>query len=229
MSDGKVSRRLLVVAAHPDDEVLGCGGTVAKLVSTGWEAESVIACEGGSHRGIEQVEDGQHYSEQAAKVLGVRRVHRLDFPDQKLDTLCLTDVVSPLEKIVSEFEPTVVLTQYGGDLNRDHELLFKAAMVALRPTVPFLEAVYAFDTASSTEWAYPRSFVPDTWVDITDTMQIKLDAMACYKTELKEYPHPRSLEALKQKAHAWGNQACLDAAEVFVTIRRRLRNGQTSL
>jgi LmbE family N-acetylglucosaminyl deacetylase len=218
-----------VIAAHPDDEVLGCGGTVAKLVSAGWEVESVIACEGSSHREIDQFEDGLHFSDQAAKILGVRRVHRLDFADQKLDTLCLTDIISPLERIVSDFVPAVVLTQYGGDLNRDHELLFKAALVALRPTVVCIEAIYAFDTASSTEWAYPRSFVPDTWVDITDTLQIKLDAMASYKTELRDYPHPRSLEALRQKAHAWGNQACMEAAEVFVTVHRRLRHVETHL
>jgi len=223
------NRRLLVVAAHPDDEILGCGGTVAKLVAAGWEAQSVITCEGASHRGIDQRHEGEHFAEQAARVLGVGRLHHLGFPDQKLDTLSLTDIITPLEDIVAEFQPTLLLVQYGGDLNLDHELLFKAVMVAARPTVPSIEAVYAFDTASSTEWAYPRSFVPDTWVDISEHLETKLEAMACYRTEVMTYPHPRSLEALRYKAHAWGNQACMDAAEVFVTIHRRLRNGQTHL
>jgi LmbE family N-acetylglucosaminyl deacetylase len=229
MANNNDQGRLLVIAAHPDDEILGCGGTVAKLVAAGWEAQSVIACEGHSHRGIEQEDDGEHYAEKAAAVLGVSKVHQLAFPDQKLDTLCLTDVITPLEKIIDEYQPSVLLVQYGGDLNRDHELLFKAVMVAARPTVPCIEAIYAFDTASSTEWAYPRSFSPDTWVDISDFLDKKLDAMACYKTELMPYPHPRSLDGLRYKAHSWGNQACMDAAEVFVTVQRRIRNGKAPL
>lgn len=226
MSDERSKGRLLVVAAHPDDEVLGCGGTVARLVSAGWEAQSLIACEGHSHRGIEQETDGQHFSDKAAAVLNVSKVHRLGFPDQKLDTLCLTDVITPIEQVVADFEPHLLLVQHGGDLNRDHELLFKALMVAARPTTACIEAIYAFDTASSTEWAYPRSFSPDTWVDISGFLDQKLEAMACYETELMPYPHPRSIEALRHKARAWGNQACMDAAEVFMTVQRRIRNGK---
>jgi LmbE family N-acetylglucosaminyl deacetylase len=86
--------------------------------------------------------------------------------------------------------------------------------------------VYAFDTASSTEWAYPRTFVPDTWVDISTTLDAKLAAMACYESELRPYPHPRSLEALKNRARAFGNQVCMEAAEVFMTVRKVSRNGE---
>src|SRR5205807_10577124 len=98
--------------------------------------------------------------------------------------------------------------------------------VATRPTEAHIAAVYAFDTASSTEWAYPRSFAPDTWVDISTTLEQKLKAMSCYVSELREYPHPRSLEALRHRARAWGNQHCVDAAEVFMTVRRMYRHGQ---
>ena len=87
--------------------------------------------------------------------------------------------------------------------------------------------MYAFDTASSTEWAFPRTFVADTWVDISATLDIKLAAMACYTSELRDYPHPRSLDALRHKALAWGNQQCLEAAEVFMTVRRTLHHGET--
>ena len=100
-------------------------------------------------------------------------------------------------------------------------------LVATRATEPTIEAVYAYDTASSTEWGFPRRFVPDTWVDISTTLEQKLAAMACYESELRPYPHPRSLEALRHRARAWGNQQCLEAAEVFVTVRRALRRGQT--
>jgi LmbE family N-acetylglucosaminyl deacetylase len=131
--------------------------------------------------------------------------------------------------VVRKFQPNLIFCQYGGDINRDHDLLFKALLVATRPTEKYIEAIYAFDTASSTEWAFPRTFVPDTWIDISSTLDVKLKAIACYKSELREYPHPRSLEGLRNKANAWGNQVCLDAAEVFMTVRRVYRNGQIPL
>jgi len=167
------------------------------------------------------------HSRRAAEMLGLKESRRLGFPDQRLDTLTLLDLIAPLERAVREVRPAVVYCQFGGDANRDHELLFRAALVATRPLEPFLEAVYAFDTASSTEWGYPRSFVPDTWVDISTTLEQKLCAMACYESEVRPYPHPRSLEALRHRAHAWGNQCCMEAAEVFMTVRRTLRTDYT--
>jgi LmbE family N-acetylglucosaminyl deacetylase len=132
-----------------------------------------------------------------------------------------------LEEIVRSVKPHIVYCQYGHDINRDHQLLFKALLVATRPTESYIEAIYAFDTASSTEWAYPRTFTPDTWVDISPTLEVKLKAMAHYKSEVRDYPHPRSLDSLRHRANAWGNQCCMDAAEVFMTIRRVCRHGQT--
>lgn len=220
---------VLILAAHPDDELLGVGGTAALHARAGARVTSVIACEGESLRyGDRQVPMEEH-SKAAAKVLGVEDVRFLRFPDQRLDTLTLTEIITPIEKVVREVRPSVVYVQNGGDINRDHELLFKAILVATRPTEECIAAVYAFDTASSTEWAYPRSFVPDTWVDISSTLDDKLRAMECYESEVREYPHPRSPKALRMKAHAWGNQCCLDAAEVFVTVRRIHRHGQAGL
>ena len=220
-------KRILVIAAHPDDEVLGCGGTIALHARAGSEVYAAIACEGESLRygpgGAGQAE----HMQRAADTLGVRAVRLLGFPDQRLDTITLTDIIAPLEQVVRELRPDVVYCQYGGDVNRDHELLFKAALVATRPTEYCIGAVYAFDTASSTEWAYPRSFVPDTWVDISETLETKIAAMACYESEVRPYPHPRSLEALRNRARAWGNQTCLEAAEVFLTVRRTRRHGET--
>ena len=221
------NNKVLVIAAHPDDEVLGCGGTVALHAQNGDEVWSVIVCEGASLRNVKQSDSDTHHAQNAADVLGVSNLIMLDFPDQRLDTFTLTEVITPLEKVVNEFKPNIIYCQYGGDINRDHELLFKALMVAVRPTVTCIEAVYAFETASSTEWAFPRTFVPDTWVDISGTLDKKLKAISCYKSELRDYPHPRSLEGLKFKAHSWGNQACMVAAEVFMTIRRSYRNDKT--
>ena len=143
----------------------------------------------------------------AAAILGVGDVRNLRFPDQHLDRYTLTDIITPLEQCVHEVRPDTVYVQWGGDVNRDHRILFEAALVATRPTETCIRTVLAFDTASSTEWGYPRTFVPDTWVDIASALDAKLSAMACYVSELREYPHPRSLEALRHKAHAWGNQS----------------------
>ena len=225
----RMSRRVLVIAAHPDDELLGCGGTVALHTKAGDEVTSVIVCEGESLRyGQNGVGQAEHIR-RAAAALGVCDVRPLGFADQRLDTLPLTEIISPLDAIVKAVQPQIVYCQWGGDINRDHQLLFQAVLVATRPTACWVRAVYAFDTASSTEWAYPRTFTADTWVDISATLGAKLEAMACYESELRDYPHPRSLKALEHRARAFGNQVCLDAAEVFMTVRRISRNGQAPL
>ena len=215
---------VLCIAAHPDDEVLGCGGVLARHARNGEPVTIVIACEGESLRyGPDGVGQSDHI-QRAADRLGCRSVRHLRFPDQALDTLRLTEIIAPLEKIVREVRPRIVYAQHGGDVNRDHHLLFQAILVATRPTETFVETVYAFDTASSTEWAFPRTFVPDTWIDIAATLDAKLAAMACYESELRPYPHPRSLKALEHRARALGNQVCMDAAEVFMTVRRVIRS-----
>ena len=222
----KTERGVVVIAAHPDDEVLGCGGALALHTQAGTPVTIIIACEGESLRyGPGGVNQSSHI-QKAAERLGVQDVRKLDFNDQALDTIRLTTLIEPLEKILREVRPRRVYTQFGGDINRDHQILFKAALVATRPTESYIDTVYAFDTASSTEWAYPRSFIADTWIDISTTLTAKLEAMACYVSELREYPHPRSLQALEYKARALGNQVCVDAAEVFMTIRRVTRHGQ---
>jgi N-acetylglucosamine malate deacetylase 1 len=221
------NRRVLVIAAHPDDELLGCGGTIALHVRAGDRVTAAIVCEGESLRYGRQGVGQQGHAQRAAQTLGVSDSRLLGFPDQRLDTITLTEVISALSKVVSEVRPQVVYCQFGGDVNRDHQLVFQAVLVATRPTERSIESIYAFDTASSTEWAYPRSFQPDTWIDISSTLELKLQAMACYESEVRDYPHPRSLEALRNRAKAWGNQSCMDAAEVFMTVRRLVRDDQT--
>jgi len=219
---------VLVIAAHPDDEILGCGGTIALHVARGDIVHVMIACESESLRysSRDQNVDMDRQMRQAARALGVDDVRQLGFPDQRLDTMPLIDLIAPLEHAIREIRPSVVYCQYGGDLNRDHQLLFKAALVAVRPMEEFIDAIFAFETLSSTEWAYPRTFAPDSWVDITDTLESKLAAMSCYRSELREYPHPRSLKAIRSKAEATGTQCCLAAAEAFMTVRRVSRDGR---
>jgi LmbE family N-acetylglucosaminyl deacetylase len=217
----------LVIAAHPDDEVLGCGGTMALHTKRGERVAVVIAATGRSADATGHGRTQDSYTRSALEKLGVVDVRFLGCPDQHLDTLTLTELITPLERVIREVRPRVVFTQYGGDINRDHGILFDAVLVATRPVEEFIEAIYAFETSSSTEWAFPRSFVPDTWVDISSTLEDKIAAMACYESELREYPHPRSLEALRYKAAAHGSDCCMRAAEVFMTVRRIHRNGRT--
>lgn len=216
---------VLVIAAHPDDEVLGCGGTLARLTAAGERATVVIACAGRPGRsGPHGVFDDAQV-QRAAAILGVRDLEYLRFADQTLDTMAMTDLIDPLERIVHAVRPRVVLCQHA-DLNRDHYVLNRAALVATRPTESCIDAILTFDTASSTEWSHPQTFVPDTWVDVSQTLAAKLAAMRCYRSELRDPPHPRSLQALEQRARAHGSQVCIDAAEVFMTVRRIARDGQ---
>lgn len=226
MAEESTRNRVLTIAAHPDDEVLGCGGTMALHRRAGDPVTVAITCTGRPESASSTGAPQDSYTRRALRTLGVEDVRFLGFPDQLLDTRPLKEIVTPLESLVRELEPTIVYCQHGGDINRDHEILFKAVLVATRPTETSIRAVYAFDTASSTEWAFPRVFVPDTWVDITSTLDAKLASMACYESELREFPHPRSLRGLRHRAAAHGNQSCLPAAEVFMTVRRIYRNGE---
>lgn len=213
---------VLVIAAHPDDELLGIGGTVLNHTANGDSVRTVIMCEGESLRYAKDV--GQRSAiKKAADMLGVEHVYSLNYPDQKLDTYTLTDLISPLERISDEFHPEIVYCQFGGDANRDHKIVFEAANIVFRPVNAWMKQFYTFYTASTTEWGYPMSFHPDTWIDISNVLKKKLEAFACYMSEVREYPHPRSIKALEYQAHFWGNQSCMDAAEVLMTIRRLVK------
>lgn len=210
---------VLVIAAHPDDELLGVGGTVYLHALRGDRIKSIIMCEGESLRYGRDV--GQSTATQkAAGILGVEEVVQPRFPDQRLDTFTLTDLITPIEQVSEAFHPDIVYCQCGYDANQDHQRLFEAANIALRPTSEWIREFYTFYTCSSTEWGYPRSFAPDTWVDISDVLDRKIEAFEAYSSEVKPYPHPRSSDALRHQAHFWGNQVCMDAAEVFMTVRR---------
>lgn len=211
--------KILVVAAHPDDEILGIGGIVLRHTKRGDEVRNIIMCEGESFRYGRDV--GQNLAiQEVSKLLGVSKVYQLQYPDEKLDTYTLTELIKPLEQVSEEFKPDIVYCQSGYDANQDHKILFQAANIALRPTSEWIRNFYCFYTASSTEWGVPRKFVPDTWVDVSSVLEEKIEAFEKYDSEVRQYPHPRSSDALRHQAHFWGNQCCMDAAEVLMTIRR---------
>ena len=130
------------------------------------------------------------------------------------------ELITPIERVVDDFRPEIIYVQFGGDINRDHALTFEAASIALRPTAPFVKEIYAFYTVGSTELKSPCEFNPNVWVDITNQIDRKLQAFACYKSEVRAYPHPRSLQGIRNLAAFYGNQCCLSYAEAFMLIRK---------
>lgn len=217
-------KKILVIAAHPDDELLGLGGNLIKHVQDGHEVHVVIMSEGASSRyedGMKNVLKEAAYK--AGEAMGVSMVHFCDMPDQRMDSLALLDVIKPIELLIKQIEPETVYVHHHGDVNQDHRVVFEATMVAARPTKGSnIKKILCYETPSSTEWAPPfpnRAFIPNVFVDIKDTIEQKLEAFRYYESELKEFPHPRSLEALKNNAKQWGSKVGLEYVEAFELIR----------
>ncbi len=218
-----MSKKILVIAAHPDDEILGCGGTIARHVDIGDVVQTIIMCEGESLRYINNDVNQKLYMENARVILGVEKNYHLEFPDQKLDTFSLIDIIKPLEKIINQYKPNIIYVQHGGDINRDHQILFEAAMVALRPVHNHIEEIRTFYTVGSTELGNPMSFIPNLWINIDKYIDKKIEAFSQYDSEVRCYPHPRSLKGLKILSQYVGNQVLLHHAEAFVIVRSILR------
>jgi len=223
-------QKILVVAAHPDDEVLGCGATIAKLKKQGSQIFCLILGRGKSSR--YKTEKDTYKKEKAAlkkeaekagKILGISKMFFEDFPDQKYETVPLIEIIKSVEKIKNQIKPDVVFTHHSGDLNLDHQITFKAVITAFRPLKgESAKEIFSFEVLSSTEWSLPKRknyFVPNVFVDASQTLQKKLGAMASYKSELKKYPHPRSSEGIKILAQKRGMEAGLKFAEAFELIR----------
>ncbi len=222
--------KVLVLAAHPDDEVLGCGGTIARLSQEGHEVHIAILGEGITSRYenpsaadkalLQQLESN---CQKAAEIMGAKELHRHNFPDNRLDSVDLLDVVKVVEDLIDKVEPAVVYTQHGGDLNIDHVCLYRATLTATRPMAGTpVKALYAYEVASSSEWAFQRfspQFHPNAFVDIASTLEVKVQAMQAYESESRPFPHPRSPEALRVQAQRWGATVGVGAAEAFELIR----------
>ncbi len=221
---------VLVIAAHPDDEVLGCGGTIARLAAGGDAVSILILAEGLTSRvGFDPVRDAgalkvhQERAWRAGALLGAKEVRLTGFPDNRMDTVPLLDVTQAIEREIARVRPEIVFTQHGGDLNVDHVVTFRATLTATRPmsNCP-VRRVYAYEVGSSTEWAFqqfePR-FQAQAFFDITSQLETKIAAMEIYESEARLFPHPRSPEALRANARRWGATVGVQAAEAFCCIR----------
>lgn len=220
---------VLIVAAHPDDEILGCGGTAARLVQEGRDVYFAILGEGITARqeNREMADLGRSSrlhgnAQSAAAVIGVKDVFLYQLPDNRLDTVPLLDVVKMVEDLIERVKPEVVYTHHPGDLNVDHGVIHRAVLTATRPMAgqPVRE-IYAFEVPSSTDWAFGslRSFRPNVFVDVSATLEKKIAAMECYETEARKFPHPRSPQALRAVATRWGSVVGCEAAEAFELVR----------
>ena len=219
----------LVIAAHPDDEVLGCGGTIKRLTRDGDEVTVAVLGEGLTSRASKpdralsaKASTIEDQCRGAARLLGVRDVLFFGLPDNRFDTVPLLDIVKMLEDVIARTRPSVVYTQHGGDLNIDHALTFRATLAATRPMQGrTVRSLVAYEVPSSTDWAFeqfsPR-FCAQRFVDISGTLDAKIRAMETYESEVRPYPHPRSIESLIANARRRGSMVGLEAAEAFSVV-----------
>lgn len=224
--------RILVVAAHPDDEVLGCGGVIGRLTRLGKRVTVLILGEGLAARtgkGNEKVSEEafqaiRRCAEKAADILGVSDLICRSFPDNRFDAIPLLDIVHEIERVKGQTRPSLVLTHHRGDLNVDHAITHRAVLTAFRPLPGEAPVeILSFEVPSSTEYAGPdasKAFLPDTFVEVEDSMDRKLAALRCYPSELRPPPHPRSLESVDLLARVRGSQVGFAKAEAFETLRR---------
>ena len=221
---------IMVVAAHPDDEILGCGGTINKWTNQGAEAQALVLGTGMGARGDldkasldEAIAELRNNAKASAKIIGYKTVNFENFPDNRLDEVSLLDIVVKISAYAVVLRPTIVLTHHHGDLNLDHRLVYNAVITAFRPLKGCaVDTILSFETPSSTEWNFPyykNTFSPNVFVNIENNLEAKLRALDCYESEIREAPHPRSPESIRAIAKRWGSVVNLQYAEAFELIR----------
>jgi LmbE family N-acetylglucosaminyl deacetylase len=221
---GRISRAL-VVAPHADDEVLGCGGTIARLADAGTEVHVAVVTKGKAPRfAADLVEQIRAETVEAHRVLGVARAYFLDFPAAELDTISHTDLNQKLGTLVADVRPETLLIPFNGDVHLDHQLVFASSLVAARPNrADYPTQIWAYETLSETNWHAPYltpGFLPNVYVDIAATLERKLAAMRCFASQVRPFPSERSLEALEALARLRGASVHRQAAEAFVAVRQ---------
>lgn len=221
---------ILILAAHPDDEVLGCGGTIAKLADEGAIIHVAFLADGVYSRSGKQTIQQQELqirrtaAQKACDILGVKSLSFGDFPDNRMDTVALLDLTKAIESLIAEHQPDTVFTHHAGDLNIDHRRMHEAVVTACRPQQGHpVKTLLSFEVPSSTEWQLTGSappFTPNWFVDISKTLNRKMAALEAYAAELRDWPHPRSRQGVEHLAHWRGATVGVDAAEAFILGRQ---------
>ncbi len=217
--------RALILGAHPDDEVLGCGGTAARMAADGAEVFLCLLCESSSPRyRMEMIDVLKERAQMAARVLGIRECSFYDFSNVKTNAIPLIQFVEAISEVLAKYKPNVIFTHHRGDVHVDHQMVFKATLGAARMFGQgLIEQMLCYEVASSTEWAAPfpdEVFLPNVFYDIGSTIGLKTQAMTAYKSEIKEFPHPRSMRAIYTYARRWGLKAGIGGyVEPFELLR----------
>ena len=216
---------VLVVAPHPDDEVFGCGGTIPKYTKAGHEVHVLIVTKGDDLFDPQLIEAGRKEALAAHTLLGVKDTHFADLPAAKLDTLPQHKINDLLLDYFQEIQPDLLFLPFPGDVNRDHQVVHACAMVAARPIGVRIQGIYCYEAVSSTNWNSPGifpAFTPNCFVDISDTIDLKVEAAKIFASQLKQSPHERSVESIQALSRYRGGFVNLSHAEAFVCIRQIL-------
>tara|TARA_R100001440_G_scaffold10656_7_gene19458 strand:- start:30176 stop:30853 length:678 start_codon:yes stop_codon:yes gene_type:complete len=220
-----MSRTILVVAAHPDDEALGCGGTMARHAAEGDSVYVLFMTNGVDARQSVSNNDAgvrSEAAEKACELLGAKEYIYNDFPDNRLDTVALLDITQSIEKVISRIQPEIIYTHHIGDLNIDHRRTHEAVLTACRPQPNFcVKQIYAFEVLSATDWNTSDSnyFLPNYFVGVTAFFKKKLDSLKAYSSEMRDEPHSRSLKNSERLSELRGACVGIENAEAFMLIR----------
>jgi LmbE family N-acetylglucosaminyl deacetylase len=212
--------KILVFAPHNDDEILGVGGTMAKYAKKGHE---VYVCEVTSGADKKKVEKIQEEALEAHQIIGVKETIFLGLPVVGFKETPVLETNAKILEVVKTIKPHLAFIPHKGDMHIDHAIVARSAMVALRTAYnPQLKTIYVYETLSETEWSFPTVdavFMPNVWSDITETIGLKLEAMKCFQSQLKVFPHPRSLKGIEALSHFRGSTICVENAESFMLMR----------
>lgn len=223
-----MKKNFVIIAAHPDDEAFGCAGTVAKLIKNNWKAHLLFFTDGVSarknHKNLKNKIKRRKFSAlRSSKLLGITNVKFLSFPDNGLDKVKLIEIIKEIESYIEQFKPEIIFTHSNADLNIDHEIINRAVITATRPKPNYcVKKILLFETLSSTEWIFSgkkNNFEPNYFVDIKDTIKLKIRAIKAYKAELRRWPHPRSVNGAKILANYRGQSVGFEFAEAFFLLR----------
>lgn len=219
-----MNTNILIIAPHPDDEILGCGGTIKKLSSNGNKVFILILTRGKKELYSDaKIANVRQEAKNAHDILGVTETRFLDFPAPDLDLVSIAELSEAILKVIIELKINTIYIPHHGDIHHDHKAVFNAGIVAARSVNNNpVKRIYAYETLSETEWAAPLNndaFIPTRFVNITDTFPAKIEAFKCFKSQLRDFPNPRSLKSIEALANLRGSTVGFTYAEAFTTIR----------